>query len=111
MSGSGNFTVNNQFSWNGTSTMTGSGTTVVPAAANLTISTTAIKEFRRTLQHDSTTGMSAWTGGRVDFLDGTFNNTGNFEIVAANTLDTQSGTNAFNRSGFNSPKLASYLQF
>ena len=99
MSGSGNFTVNNQFSWNGTSTMTGSGTTVVPAAANLTISTTAIKEFRRTLQHNSTTGMSEWTGGRVDFLDGTFNNTGNFDIKAANNLDTDGGTNAFNNTG------------
>ena len=98
LAGSGNFTVNDQFTWKG-DIMSGSGTTVVPVGATMSFTTTADKEFRRTLQHDSNTGMSAWTDGRVDFLDGTFNNTGNFDIQAINTLDTQGGINAFNNSG------------
>ena len=99
LSGSGNLTVNDQFTWNGTGLMGGSGTTIVPAGATLSITTTSTKEFQRTLQHDSTTGMSKWTNGRVDFFDGTFNNTGNFDLQADNTLDTDGGTNAFNNSG------------
>ena len=97
--GTPTFTVNNQFDWTSTGFMTGTGTTVVDTGATMTIGPGSTKGLRRVLQHDSTTGLSAWTTGGIDFLDGTLNNTGILDITVSNQMALQGGTNVFNNSG------------
>jgi hypothetical protein len=93
LGGSATFTANGSFEWSG-GTMAGSGTTVIPFGAALTIDDQGDVTLSRTL---SNFGPAVFSGARWDFSGGVFNN----ESGASFALQSDADFNALSASTFN----------
>jgi hypothetical protein len=100
VTGPNKLTVTNQFTWNGSSTMNGTGTTVIPVGATMTISSSGTKVLdTRTV---SLAGTGTWSGSADWQINtgATFNNSGTFTInTDQNIPNFGSGTASINNSG------------
>ncbi len=94
LGGAGDLTINGGASWTG-GEMTGTGRTVVGAAATLAINGTT-KFLSRTVEVD---GTASWTAGSIFFSDGAIQNDGSFTVSAAVTANFNGGTDAFTNNG------------
>jgi hypothetical protein len=98
LGGSGAATFGGASTWSG-GTMDGSGSTIIPNGASLSMLSGNVKDIARTL---GISGSATWTAGDFRFFGGTVNNTGTFTIdTSGNNLSGYglAGINTFNNAG------------
>ncbi len=97
LTGAGDVTVTGALTWVSGS-MTGTGRTLIPAGAALSITSGATHTLSRQIVN---TGATTWSGGGIAFSGGTFTNNGSFIADAQATLQAygSGGTNVFTNTG------------
>jgi len=101
LSGAGDVTVNGPMTWNGSGLMSGTGRTIIAAGGSLTLSSTGGMRLSRTLENHS--ANATWTGGQIQFINGTFSNESDGTFTANPAASflwfTFGGTSAVNNAG------------